>query len=652
MNILFIDSDVAFTSKLKNYFDEKGAQVFVSLTIMDALIIVHDKGKPDLIVLEIKPSLESGYAFIRQLQRENPCPIIILSEYGRDEDVNQAYMLGVLDYIHKNVGFDRVVSLIDQNLAIIKYISKLFESKEEQISDLERSPLDYLLKMAQIKNINAEMIFGEDKAKIILIDGKLNSVSMGKISGEAALCYLINRAKGDFVFEKKLGSSQIEKNNFNLYESLHLFRTIKNRFKKTLALIPVKRVKSTDTFTDERKKYFYNLIDNDECVDKIISHEKTESWLAVYYYVLLEKQNIVKLVESDGLPGDLYITEQKNRGAVRVLFVGDPPPGVVQSGDFESSLVVREKEVLSEVIFFDPHVVVWSIESSQQMNMDILKQLMLSNPIPVMLNLINHSQIDNYYVDMLRFGVIDIWYSNKDESGYTGDNKSYIDQVIRIANANKRNLQHIKLKSYKRAQYEYLPFSENIIMMNASLGSYHSLLRIIPHLPGNLKTSVVVLSDVEEKYLEHFVRYLDVISEMKIKIACNEEKLMDGSCYFISKGNLAKFSKNGRSYLLMVEKKSKSGFSEIVDHGMRSAASVYKEQCTGVFLSGFSEDGVAGMGAVKWNHGYTIVQYPGTCIMAEAPLAALKVKAAHEVVDINKISEKLLDHIMSVADII
>ncbi len=274
---------------------------------------------------------------------------------------------------------------------------------------------------------------------------------------------------------------------------------------------------------------------------------------------------------------------------------------------------------------------------------------MLANPVPVVMNIEGENKSNYLLMDALRFGVVDIDVIEKDADGIRINN--FASKLARIADINVKSIQHIKLKNYKRHQDEQMPYSDNLIVMNASRGSFSSILRVIPHLPGNLKTSIVVLSDMGEKYLQPFIDYLNVISEMKIKLSGRQEMLREGTCYFVDKNDLVNFSKEGEKYLLALQRNSEL-YRNAIDLGMHSAAGIYKDHCTGVFLSGMSDDGVKGMGAIKWNHGYTVVQYPGTCIIPEGPLAALKVNVAHEVVVIDKISEKLLDHIMAITNII
>ena len=654
MKILLLDNDTAYSSKLKSSLQENGYEVTIACIPMEALISIHDNGAPDLLIMEMKLPAVSGYDFIQQLRREKAFPIVVLSEYGRDEDFNLAYSLGVFDYILKNSGFDEAVKRVVFNINALAEIYKLIESNKERTANLEHLPLEQLLKFLRMTYKSAEISFEQNDAKIIAEKGNICYASFGSIEGEAALCYLINRVTGEFTYSPEFDKTIIKNIELDVFEKLIYYSELKEKFNKILTLIPFKRRDSVVDSADMREQYYFNLVDNRSSVEELAVKDALEQWLSVYYFTLLEKAQIIKLVDRESIPGALYPPIHRPPEGIRILFAGKPPEAFADRKEIKEIQEIRdEDDALNKIDDFKPDVIVWDAASSSKINYKLLKHLMLTNPVPVIINTKESNKKNYLLMDVLRFGVVDINLIPDDinEENSVKYEENFADKLIRIAGINVKSIQHIKLKSYKRAHDEQMPISDNLIIMNASQGSYSSLLRIIPHLPGNLKTSVIILSDIDRKYLQPFVQYLNVVSEMKIKLCGKEEVLREGTCYFVTKNEWAKFSKDGEKYLLTLSLDEQSS-TKTVDQSMYSAAAVYKAHCTGVFLSGLSDDGVSGMGAIKWNHGYTIVQYPGTCIMPEGPLAALKVNVAHEVVVIDKISEKLLDHIMAITNII
>ena len=668
MKILILDNDSDYSSKLKERMKEEGHDAFTVAGPMDALISFNKYGNPDLLIMEIKLPSVSGYNFIQQVRKEVgkvDFPIIALSEYGRDEDISRTFSLGVFDYILKKSGFEKNADRILFNIDIIKQINKLISGDNLPSSKLEDIPLSQFLKIIKIRQKSGMVSINETEV-LYINNGEIYSAAIGGIQGESALYYLINKAKGNISF-KAVSEITMEKNiEVDFFETLIVFKEIEEKYEATLTLIPYKRIgtgaDSIIEAEDVHKQYFFNLIDNLSTIKELIEREHLEEWLAVYYFRKLEKDHAIKLAQRDNLPGGIYSIGQHGPYGIRLLLVGKFQNRLQTLFDTLKKLpqiiaidkVQNSTEASEKVHEFNPNVIIWDAEIQQSNNQMAIHQLELTNPVPIiMMNMSLSSEYDTL-IDSLRFGAVDYYLEQIGEEGVASQQKNEIvRKLISAANINVNSVQHIKLKGYKRNQDKDMPPSDNLIILNASSGSYNALLRIIPYLPGNLKTSVVVLSDLDEKYLEPFVQYLEIISEMKIKAGNGAETLLAGTCYFISKDKSAIFKKDNTVYKLMVEKSTiENGDGEQVDRGMYSAAVLYKTQCTGILLSGVSEDGVAGIGAIKWNQGYTIVQYPGTCIKPEGPLAALKINAAHEVVVINKIAEKIIDHVTMISNFI
>ncbi len=669
MKILILDSDNTYSLKLKKRLIESGYEALTTTGPMDVLIAINKNGKPDLLIMEIKLPSVSGYDFIQQLRKELGSldfPIIALSEYGRDEDISKAFSLGVFDYILKRNGFNKIAERILYNINIITQANKLLSGESFQSYKLGDVPLSQFLKIIRMRHISGKIILN-DNENLYVNNGELYSAAIGEIQGDPALYSLINRMEGSISF-KTVSDITVAKNiEFDLNEALMFFKEINEKYKTTLRLIPYKRIDSrTDSIIeaeDVRKQYFINLIDNMSTIGELIEREHLEEWLAVYHFRQLEKEHTIKLAQRDTIPGGIYSVRHRWTDDIKVLLVGTFQNKLHILLDFLKNIsqvktietILNSNEVEINVRKINPNVIIWDNDIQKTTGLMSLKRLVLTNPVPViMMNMALPSEND-VIIDSLRFGVIDFyidWIEEKEKAEYQLKN-DFIEKLLNAANINVKSIQHIKLKGYKRNRDEEIPSSDNLVVMNASSGSYSALLRIIPYLPGNLKTSVVVLSDLEVKYLEPFIRYLEIISEMKIKLSTREETLLAGTCYFISKDKSANFFKDKTVYRLGVDKSAIENESAgQVDRGMYSAAVLYKTQCTGILLSGTSEDGVIGMGAIKWNQGYTIVQYPGTCIKPEGPLAALKINAAHEVIVINKIAEKIIDHVTMISNFI
>ena len=80
----------------------------------------------------------------------------------------------------------------------------------------------------------------------------------------------------------------------------------------------------------------------------------------------------------------------------------------------------------------------------------------------------------------------------------------------------------------------------------------------------------------------------------------------------------------------------------------QSAARVLGPNALGVMLTGMGSDGAHGMRAMRDAGAYNIVQDEATCVIFGMPREAIAAGAAHEVVPLHAIAQRLLERLRSV----
>lgn len=87
----------------KDKFLESGFNIRVAFTVKDGLKKAK-KETPDLIVLDILLSVDSGISFLKKM-RQDPeiaeIPVVALSNYDEPKTKKQAFKLGVKNYLLK-----------------------------------------------------------------------------------------------------------------------------------------------------------------------------------------------------------------------------------------------------------------------------------------------------------------------------------------------------------------------------------------------------------------------------------------------------------------------------------------------------------------------------------------------------------------------
>jgi len=101
--ILIIEDEKFLLEMYQGRFEKEGYQVFTAIDGQCGLRLAQ-KEKPDLIILDILMPGMDGYEVIRKLKEDNQTKeitILVLSNLGQREEVNQGLKLGADDYIIK-----------------------------------------------------------------------------------------------------------------------------------------------------------------------------------------------------------------------------------------------------------------------------------------------------------------------------------------------------------------------------------------------------------------------------------------------------------------------------------------------------------------------------------------------------------------------
>jgi two-component system, OmpR family, phosphate regulon response regulator OmpR len=98
--VLIVDDDHKLQRLLKEYLEDYGFRV---LSLMDGSQVLETIGSqsPDLIILDIMLPGKDGLEILKEIRRESPIPVIMLTAKGEDTDRIVGLELGGDDYLPK-----------------------------------------------------------------------------------------------------------------------------------------------------------------------------------------------------------------------------------------------------------------------------------------------------------------------------------------------------------------------------------------------------------------------------------------------------------------------------------------------------------------------------------------------------------------------
>ena len=286
---------------------------------------------------------------------------------------------------------------------------------------------------------------------------------------------------------------------------------------------------------------------------------------------------------------------------------------VAQAGNGAEALEAVEKH--------DPDIITLDVVMPVMDGLTTLKHIMIQNPRPtIMLSSLTIDGAETTF-DAFRYGAID--FIPKAEvaknDSISGQGGKIIDKVTAAANVDMRHVSYIRANSVKEPDKNPRPGKySKVVVIGAAEGSYSSMMKIIPNLMPAPVAYLLVFHESPD-HVSSLAKYLDKYSQLQVKYANNDEKLMAGVCYVSSGWEYTSLVHDKNELMLHVGPAPFSSHRGSIDRTLFSAAETMADKTIGVILGGAGKDGVEGLVEISNIGGKTIVQDPKSCLIKEMP---------------------------------
>jgi len=185
------------------------------------------------------------------------------------------------------------------------------------------------------------------------------------------------------------------------------------------------------------------------------------------------------------------------------------------------------------------------------------------------------------------------------------------------------------------------PATPPLVVIGASAGGPAALARVLSGLPGDFPGAVVIVQHVDAQFAAGLGQWL--ASHGKLPVRLVEE----GD---VPRAGLVLLA--GRDFHLVLSDSGRLGYSRgaaecvyrpSVDLFFKSVALHWRHAAVGVLLTGMGRDGAAGLLALRERGFHTITQDEGSSAVFGMPKAAAELKAAVEVLALDKIAARLVN---------
>lgn len=184
--------------------------------------------------------------------------------------------------------------------------------------------------------------------------------------------------------------------------------------------------------------------------------------------------------------------------------------------------------------------------------------------------------------------------------------------------------------------------SRQLVAIGASTGGTEAIREILQNLPRDVP-GVLITQHMPPGFTASFAARLDGQCRLHVKEAVDGETVMDGRAYIAPGGTHLWVTRGPAGYVLRVAAgEPVNRHMPSVDVLFRSVARCAGARATGLMLSGMGADGATAMREMRDQGAYNLVQDQASCVVFGMPKEAIQAGAAHEVVPLPAMAQRLL----------
>lgn len=299
------------------------------------------------------------------------------------------------------------------------------------------------------------------------------------------------------------------------------------------------------------------------------------------------------------------------------------------------------QQVLDFIEKQKPDVITLDHQMPVMSGLEALKIIMEKNPLPVIMVSGHTHKGTQLTLDALELGAFD--FVTKPEVKNPQQLYNIRDELLKKAKAAARQFrpkpkpepEAVQVTSSLLPSWQPFTTRPKLIIIGTSSGGPRALQQIIPAFSLPESTSMIIVQHMPGGFTTSLAQRLDKDASFPVREAHNGDGIVPGRA-LVAPGDFHLIVDDDHSVILN-KKPHLWGVRPAVDHTLKSAASIYKENLIGIILTGMGRDGSEGMVEVKKYGGRTLVEDETTCTVFGMPRAVIQAAAADVVLPLPEI---------------
>ena len=298
-----------------------------------------------------------------------------------------------------------------------------------------------------------------------------------------------------------------------------------------------------------------------------------------------------------------------------------------------------------------PDVIVLDIEMPRMDGITFLKKIMAERPTPVVICSTLAEAGAKTSIEALSAGAVSI--ITKPTLGL----KQFLvdasnDLISAVKGAARANVSKLRVVEKKLNADVILPpqerpgamlqTTERVVALGTSTGGTLALEALLSSLP-RVTPGIVVVQHMPEKFTAEFANRLNSLSEIIVKEAQNNDRVIPGQALIAPGGKHMLLRRAGAQYFVEVmDGPLVNRHRPSVDVLFRSVARCAGSNALGVIMTGMGDDGAAGLLEMRNAGAQTVAQDEESCVVFGMPKEAIKRGAVQKVVPLGDIGREIL----------
>jgi two-component system chemotaxis response regulator CheB len=307
------------------------------------------------------------------------------------------------------------------------------------------------------------------------------------------------------------------------------------------------------------------------------------------------------------------------------------------------------KDAIAKSRQLKPDVITMDIEMPVMDGITALKQIMLIDPVPVLMISSLTYEGAKLTLDAMDAGAVDFLLKSYESlSDSSGNSTQGLREKVKAVARSKKipaatqvtpNLRPSSLNLSSKTINKLPPNSAilsskryKLMIIGASTGGPVVIQKILTSLPKNFPVPVVVVQHMPATFTGAFANRLDGLCQLKVEEAQDQSTLEPGKILIAPGGKQFYFEKRSRYSVVKIRPKdTRVNYQPCVDVSFASAAKTFSDGVLALVLTGMGTDGREGSRLLKQQNATVWAQNEDSCVVYGMPMAVVNAGLADKI---------------------